>query len=78
MKLSAISTPALLAWLVFAALIIVLGAGFAGGYAKLFIAPGSLDPASLLMWAIGWVLVLAPFALLGQRLVQTFLKKSRR
>ena len=52
MKASEIPTLGLLAWLAFSILIVVLGAGFAGGFAKLLTIPWGLDAASLLMWAV--------------------------
>ena len=76
MKASESPTLGLLAWLAFSILIVVLGAGFAGGFVKLLTIPWGLDAASLLMWAVTWGMVLAPIVLLGQRLISRLLKRS--
>lgn len=76
MKASHAPTSVLFIWLVIAIISIVLGAGFAGGFTKLFTFPIGLDAASLVALVLTWAFLLAPFVLLGRRLISRLLNRS--
>lgn len=69
-KVSKIPFPFVIVWSLFSIVIVILGAGFAGGFGNLIVVPDKDNLLSNLPWAFGWVFIITPFLLILARVLK--------
>lgn len=64
----------LVLWSCFSVMVIAVGIGFAGGIKRALFVPFVFGYLAVLIWAVAWIIILAPFVLILARLVRRLVR----